>query len=103
MQTNREKFDARTYVRLLLDFVDHDRTIAIDSKGKSHANEATRTIWMGVSNGLLDQTGRAQMGLADTAGNISAAHISGVSRTGGGHTRLSSQTKRQSPLRGGQQ
>jgi hypothetical protein len=39
MQTNREKFDARTYVRLLLDFVDRDRTIAIDSKGKSHANK----------------------------------------------------------------
>ena len=29
------------------------------------------------------------MGVADTTGNISSAHISGVSRTGGGHARLS--------------
>jgi hypothetical protein len=96
------QFDAPTYVLLLLDFDDHKGTIALDSIRKSHANKPqepfkSRQQW------LADRTGRAQMGLADTTGNISSAHISSVSRTGGGNACLSSESKRQWPLRGGQQ
>ena len=99
MRTRRDTFDACTYVTLLLDFDDHELTIALDSRGKSHATK-TQEQFRWAQRWLADRTERRQMALADTAGNISAGHVSGVSRTGGGHACLSSETKPQWPLPG---
>src|SRR5215471_12813608 len=97
MRIRRDTFGACTYVTLLLDFDDHERTMALDFRGKSHANKPQEQFrWR--QRWLADRTGRAQMGLAHTAGNISAGHVSGVSRTGGGHACLSSETKPQRQL-----
>lgn len=72
-----------------------------DSSGKSHAKKPQEPFgWR--EKWLADRTGLAQMGLAAIAGNISCAHISAISHKAGCHACLSSQTKRQRPLRGGQ-
>jgi hypothetical protein len=56
----------------------------------------------GVRNGFLIKQDGAQMGLADTAGSIPFAHLSGVSCTGRCRARLSFETKCQWPIPGGQ-